>query len=183
MKLFADVEFTAFRDPRMGRLGFPYSPDAKMLSVALVADDGQELYIEVHDQELVKDASDFVLTNVLPQFGLHAATRASSSKEAGHALADFLDRFPGELVVCADYTDDLRFIIEALNEAGPTGELCRRLQFKQVHDLVCAPGAIPLWDAAFKHLEAESVLVRHHALLDARALKRVYAGIVGGEQL
>ena len=182
MRLFADLEFTAFRDPRMKQLGFPYSPDAKMLSAGLVAEDGRELYIEVRNPEMAKDASEFVLTNVLPQFGLHAAIRVSSSKEAGNALADFLALVPGELVICADYTDDLRFLIEALHEAGRIGEFRGRLQFEQVHSLVCAPGAAPLWDAAFERLEEESGLVRHHALLDARALKSVYSSIVGGAQ-
>lgn len=183
MRLFADVEFTAFRDPRMKQLGFPYAPDAKMLSAGLVAEDGRELYIEVGSPEVAKGASEFVLTNVLSQFGLQPATRVGSSKEAGNALADFLFTLPGDLVICADYTDDLRYLIEALHEAGRIGELRERLQFEHVHDLVCAPGAAPLWDAAFERLEEESGLVRHHALLDARALKAVYAGIVGGPQL
>lgn len=182
MRLFADLEFTAFRDKRMQQLGFPYSPDAKMLSAGLVAEDGQELYIEVHNPDVVQGASEFVLTNVLPQFGLHAATRVDSSKGAGNALADFLSTLPGDLVICADYTDDLRFLIEALHEAGRIGDLRERLHFEQVHSLVCAPGAEPLWEAAFERLEEESGLVRHHALLDARALKAVYTSIMEGAQ-
>jgi hypothetical protein len=178
MRFFADLEFTAFRDPRMKALGFPYSPNAKMLSAGLVGEDGRELYIEVRSPELESSASDFVLFSVLPQFGLHPAVRVDSSKEAGNVLADFLSAIPGDLVICADYEDDLQFLIEALNESGRDQELRRRLKFEQVQAVVCAPGTESLWDAAFEQLEGESGLSRHHALLDARALKAVYTSLI-----
>lgn len=180
MRLFADVEFTAFRDPRMKQLGFPYTPDAKMLSAGLVSEDGQELYIEVHSPEAWEKASDFVLTNVLAQFGNHPAARVGSSREAGDVLADFLATFPGDLVICADYSDDLSFLMELLDEAGRMGELRQRLRFEQIEGIVCAPGTESLWDEAFERLEREAGLLRHHALLDARALRDVYAGMVQG---
>lgn len=177
MRLFADAEFTAFRDPQMKRLGFPYSPSAKMLSLGLVGEDGSELYLEVTDPAARREASEFVQTHVLPQFGLRPAAQVASSVQAGHAIADFLAGLPGGLVICADYTDDLRFLREALQEAGRLDELRGRLELEQVWSLVCAPNAEPLWDAAFERLERETGLLRHHALVDAMALKAVYLAI------
>jgi len=183
VRLFADVEFTAFRDPRMKQLGFPYAPDAKMLSAGLVSEDGQELYIEVHSPEAWEQASDFVFTKVLAQFGSHPAARVGSSREAGDVLGDFLATLPGDLVICADYSDDLSFLMELLDEAGRMGQLRQRLRFEQVDSLVCGSGTESLWDGAFQRLEKEAGLLRHHAMLDARALRVVFTALAGGAQI
>jgi len=55
--LFLDCEFTSLEDP-------------KLLSIALVADDGRELYVELSGELHLKRASTFVIDTVAPQFGL-----------------------------------------------------------------------------------------------------------------
>lgn len=178
MRLFLDVEFTAFRDPKMKALGFPYSPHAKMLSLGLVSEDGHELYIETSDPKVWAGASEFVQDQVLTQFGLHPAVNVASSAGFGAALADFLEAHPGQHIICADYLDDLRFAMEALEDAKRLAPLADRVHFEQISAIVDAPWAQPLWESAFEKLEADSGLLRHHALLDARVLRIVYATAV-----
>ncbi len=55
MKLFLDCEFTQL------------SPAAKLISLALVAEDGSEFYAELPDSWHMEDCSDFVVEIVLPQ--------------------------------------------------------------------------------------------------------------------
>lgn len=178
MKVFVDVEFTAFRDPKMRALGLPYSPQASMLSLGMTLEEGDlELYVEIMDHAAAARASEFVHSHVLSQFGLHPAVEAASSCEAGAAVADYLSRIPGQIELCADYDDDLGFVMEALLESGRLAELGERLVLKNVSATLAVAGADGAWDNAFEALEAQSHLQRHHALLDARVLKRVYQSV------
>lgn len=55
MRLFLDCEFTEL------------SAAAKLISLALVAEDGREFYVELLDTWQEEDCSDFVKEIVLPQ--------------------------------------------------------------------------------------------------------------------
>ena len=55
MRLFLDCEFTKL------------SAQAKLISLALVAEDGREFYVEVIDAWREEDCSEFVKEIVLPQ--------------------------------------------------------------------------------------------------------------------
>jgi hypothetical protein len=55
MKLFLDCEFTQL------------STQAKLISLALVAENGRELYVELLDTWRPENCSDFVIEIVLPQ--------------------------------------------------------------------------------------------------------------------
>lgn len=55
MKLYLDCEFTQL------------SPAAKLISLALVAEDGREVYVELLDGWSIEDCSDFVTEIVFPQ--------------------------------------------------------------------------------------------------------------------
>ena len=55
MRLFLDCEFTRL------------SATAELISLALVAEDGREFYVELIDTWREEDCSDFVLEIVLPQ--------------------------------------------------------------------------------------------------------------------
>ncbi len=62
MKLYLDCEFTQL------------SPVAKLISLALVAENGKEFYLELLDTWGTQDCSDFVIEIVLPQLW-HGAMR------------------------------------------------------------------------------------------------------------
>lgn len=55
MKLYLDCEFSQL------------STAAKLISLALVAEDGREVYVELLDSWSIEDCSDFVIEIVLPQ--------------------------------------------------------------------------------------------------------------------
>lgn len=173
MRLFLDAEFVAPDFHLLPLIGIRAMQGAMLLSLALVADDGDEFYVEVDDQRAVAQASDFVSTIVLPQLGLVPAVKAKSSAEAGAALADFLERKSGVLEVTADFGGDVMLMVDALRAAGRFGALQPRLQLDNA-SWTAKPGNEGVWASVFEHHEGEAGLCRHHALVDARALKDVF---------
>lgn len=88
MKLFLDCEFTRF------------SAQAKLISLALVAEDGRGFYVEVIDTWREDDCSDFVKRIVLPQ--LWGGDYAMPIIEARSTLLRFLATYDEELEVVTD---------------------------------------------------------------------------------
>jgi len=81
MKQFLDCEFTQL------------NKDTKLISLALVAEVGQEFYVELTDTYQVADCRDFVIQNVLPQLNLPAHGQTLPKAQASllaphHALLD-----------------------------------------------------------------------------------------------
>lgn len=85
MRLFLDCEFTQL------------SNHAELISLALVADNGLEFYVEVVDGWREEDCSDFVKQIVLPQ--LWSESYSLPIIEARKALLDFLKLFDEELEI------------------------------------------------------------------------------------
>lgn len=173
MRLFLDAEFVAPNFHLLPHLGLRAMQGAMLLSLALVADDGDEFYLEVEDQRAVEQASDFVTTIVLPQLGLVPAVKAKSLAEAGDALADFLERKPGVLLLTADFGGDVNLLVDALRAAGRLAALEPRLRLDNA-SWTAKPGNEGIWASVFERHEDETGLCRHHALLDARALRDVF---------
>ena len=88
MRLFLDCEFTEL------------SAAAKLISLALVAPDGREFYVEVIGTWREYDCSYFVKEIVLPQ--LWAGEYAMPIIEARKALLQFLATYDEELEVVTD---------------------------------------------------------------------------------
>ncbi|EOV0931918.1 hypothetical protein ACOLSI_000259 [Pseudomonas aeruginosa] len=88
MRLFLDCEFTEL------------SEHAKLISLALVAQDGREFYVEVVDAWREEDCSEFVKEIVLPQ--LWGGEHALPIIEARAALLTFLVSFECELEIVTD---------------------------------------------------------------------------------
>ncbi|VVO97443.1 3'-5' exoribonuclease [Pseudomonas fluorescens] len=88
MKLFLDCEFIQL------------STQAKLISLALVAEDGHEFYVEFLDTWRPEDCSDFVIEIVLPQ--LWAGAYAMPIIDAREALLQYLGSFHQTLEVVTD---------------------------------------------------------------------------------
>lgn len=88
MRLFLDSEFTQL------------SAAAKLISLALVAEDGREFYVELQDTWQAGDCSNFVKEIVLPQ--LWGGEYAMPVIEARKALLQFLATYDEELEVVTD---------------------------------------------------------------------------------
>jgi hypothetical protein len=170
LHIFFDTEFTQFRDGRL-------------LSIGLVADDDRQHYVEILDPVRHAAASDFCKTDVLNQFGLYPGCGVATDAEAGARIAAWLASFDAPLVLCYDYKLDWRFLEASLCAAGAWPSIGPRLTALNVADVAHDPSCLAARDAYFNtHTQPG----RHHALLDALALRarwRQYLQLVDDAQL
>ena len=153
MKLFLDCEFTQLNQ------------STKLISLALVSEDGDEFYVELTDTYQVEDCSDFVIEYVLPQLNLpeHGKTMA----KAQGSLLTFLGNPNGNLEICSDAPEwDWDFFCQLayVSHRWPPNLI------RQATNLLLL----------FRDLEADDIgdmtipELPHHALLDARLLAGLY---------
>lgn len=152
MKLFLDTEFTQL------------SADAKLISLALVAENGAEFYVELSDTYQISDCSEFVCQAVLPQLdpGTHGATFLQSQD----MLASFLNRFDELIEILSDAPDwDWEFFADLAYRNGkwPSNVSNRPVDISRIFDNK-ALGELP-----------DVVDLPHLALLDARLLSQLHA--------
>lgn len=143
MRYFLDTEFNEF--------------GGDLISLALVCDDGRELYVATNCPK----PGNWVKENVIPIVRCAGADPIMLQPEQfGRAVALFLggDKLP---TIIADWPDDIRYLCQALI-TGP-GEMVSvpRLQFQMLR-----VDAYPTTLAG---------AVQHNALWDARALRQVFA--------
>lgn len=166
--IFYDCEFTAL------------SPDADLLSIGFTACDFQaELYIELSDAE-VHRSSDFVKDVVLPLFGTHNPEVLTRDAAATRIEAWFDDLRKGDrdrpIIMVSDNPWDWTHFIELLptrdpakqswaSESNVFGRLVSSMLESSRQHQAFADGQ----EAYFSKHEG-----RHHALVDARALKAAY---------
>jgi hypothetical protein len=158
-RVFLDAEFTQFRD-------------GQLLALGLVCEDGRECYVEIADAARHERASDFCQEIVIPQFGLVPGSAMPDDAAAGTRVADWLASFATPLLVCHDYKLDWRHLEAALRAAGRWDELGNALRAEDIAG-VAAPGSAgeAAQDAVFA---ASRWPTRHHALVDARALRAAW---------
>ncbi|WP_095054724.1 3'-5' exoribonuclease [Pseudomonas sp. Irchel s3b2] len=156
MKLFLDCEFSQL------------NRDAKLISLGLVAESGQEFYVELLDTYTVSDCSEFVVQHVLPQLNpvLHGQTVAN----AHVSLIDFLARFDEVLEICTDAPDwDWDFFCDLayVHHSWPAHVMNRPTNLTTLFSKANT-------DAL---QEVELPGLPHQALLDARILALLYKGL------
>jgi len=158
-RVFLDAEFTQFRDGRL-------------LALGLVSEDGRECYVEIDDAARHARASDFCKDTVIPQFGLVPGAGMPDDATAGGPVADWLVSLAAPLAVCHDYKLDWHFLQVALRAAGRWDGLAETLHAQDIAG-VAQPGSAgeAAQDAVF---EASRWPTRHHALVDARALRAAW---------
>lgn len=158
MKIILDCEFTQL------------NASAKLISLALVAEDGRELYVELTDSYELADCSAFVIEHVLPQLDPQAF--GCTVAEAKTRLAKFISGFREVVQICSDAPDwDWEFFCEMMyvdgkwpvNVRNQPGNLIQMLNDKLQDD--------------GQALEDQPELP-HHALLDARQLAHIYRSVI-----
>jgi len=142
MRHYLDVEFDGF--------------GGRLVSLALVSEDGRELYLATD----CPDPCAWVAQNVMPIVNCRGAEPIwVDLSDFGHAIATFLDD-DARPVIIADWPDDIRYFCQCLIVGpGEMVDIPGPLQF-QVHRVASYPTALP-------------GAVRHNALWDARALRKV----------
>lgn len=145
MRLFLDCEFTQL------------SSAAKLISLALVAENGRAFYVELVDTWRKEDCSDFVVEIVLPQ--LWGGDNAQPTIRARTALLDFLASFDEVLEIVTDAPQyDWELFCELAYDDGKWPRNVRNYPT----------------DAATLDATSEGVPLPHHALLDARIIASMF---------
>lgn len=150
MRIFFDTEFTDFSAPRL-------------ISVGLVSEDGREFYVELTDGWLPEHCTEFVVDVVLPLLGDKSAPRMTRDV-AGERLAQWLAGFDGPVTVIYDTETDWRLLSQIL------------WPWQDVVAVEGVPLGWPGFAMARHHEDLLEALLqgdprRHHALVDARALR------------
>lgn len=149
MRVFLDTEFTDFRNPRL-------------ISAGLVAENGREFYCELTDGWGSSHCTKFVLDTVLPLLGGVAAMKRD---DAGARLVDWLASLSGGITVVSDTETDWRLLMSLI--------------WPHTNDDVAISGEQLSWPGVSMARRHEDLLeellenepARHHALVDARALR------------
>ncbi|MFP3863162.1 3'-5' exoribonuclease [Pseudomonas capeferrum] len=151
MKLFLNTEFTELNAGK------------KLISLALVSENGAEFYVELIDTYEVEDCSEFVIDTVLPQ--LDNEKYGATFTLAQAMLAEFLGRFEEQVEICSDAPAwDWDFFAEMAYKDGkwPGNVSNRPVDISK------------LFDSKDPEIFVDLRGVPHHALLDARVLARIY---------
>lgn len=145
MRVYLDCEFTEL------------SAAAKLISLALVAEDGREFYVELLDVWKEEDCSDFVKEIVLPQ--LWGGRYVRPTIEARSALLDFLVSFDEILEIVTDAPQyDWELFCELAYDDGKWPRNVRNYPT----------------DATTLDATNDGVPLPHHALLDARIIASMF---------
>lgn len=142
--VFIDTEFTDIDSP-------------SLVSLALVAEDGAEFYVELRDFD-ADSCTDFVRTFVIPQLGQYPG-RVMGTSDAAREISNWMDglrQLREKPVVCYDHPYDVELLIRLLGRK-PLG-----WQFKNVA-MRLNPSKREQYFSIYGG--------RHHALFDARANK------------
>lgn len=149
MKLVIDCEFTQL------------NPDSKLISMALVAEDGRELYFELNDNYTISDCSEFVIEWVLPQ--LTDGKDSISTESARNRLLGFLAEFDSVDIMSDAPAWDWAFFCSMAYHQG-----------KWPNNVSNRPtNLIDLYNERGVQVD-DAPELPHHALLDARLLMLYY---------
>lgn len=157
MFVFLDTEFTDFVNP-------------KLLSLALVGEDGREFYAERMDYDPTV-CSDFVRDAVLPLFGRVPGTSCNSEQFTAR-VRDWFEQLREPVTVLFDYCADRDLLNRIASgypsaDLGPPANVSQKIQLWE--NTVCDPIFVQAATGTYS-----DQWPRHHALADARALMAGY---------
>lgn len=159
VRVWLDCEFTNIEVP-------------ELLSVGLISEDGRECYVELFDEGLRQRSSAFVLAHVLPLFGRVPDSRAHDYQDLCCRLERFLFA-TGQVELLYDYTADRELLQQAFERARCWRELEPLVSWRNVAIETCEDISQDAMEAVFTAAEKIG-LARHHALVDARALRAAH---------
>ncbi|POA83704.1 hypothetical protein C1882_18330 [Pseudomonas sp. FW305-E2] len=149
MKIVVDCEFTQLNQ------------NSKLISMALVSEEGHELYFELNDNYRHEDCSEFVVERVIPQ--LSGGSALISTESARNKLWSFLSQFDSVEIMSDAPIWDWEFFCSIVYHQG-----------KWPSNVANTPiNLIDLFNE--KGVDGEEAPeLPHHALLDARLLMSYY---------
>lgn len=153
MRVFMDTEFTNFSEP-------------ELISIGLVAQCGAEFYAELSEGWRPERCSPFIVESVLPLLVCSAGT-ALSLRDASRGLANWLAALGSDPILVFDAPVDELLLRRLLQASSVSADIAVNMQ------PLCWPGC-----AMARHFELllSQLLThntrRHHALVDARAMRQ-----------
>ena len=158
IRVYLDTEFTKFARPQL-------------ISLALVAESGQEFYGESADFVTVQ-CSDFVVQNVLPL--LQGGEVAASLVKLRGKVVDWLTALPSPAEIISDFEGDMELVLDLL-----------RISANDIHRyniaaLTVLDGEVvksESFDRALNDYFTNVDSRRHCALVDARALMLAHSAM------
>ena len=156
LHIFFDTEFSQFRD-------------GQLLSIGFVTEDDRHLYVELHDPDRWSSASEFCKNVVLPQFGILPALRVRTDREAGSHIANWIRSIGPSVTLAYDYKLDWRFFEGCVVASGDWNSLRATTKALDVADFANSQECL---EAQERYLAGQSKPGRHHALVDAFALRQ-----------
>lgn len=151
MRIFIDTEFTDHAHP-------------DLISIGMVAEDGQSFYAERADYRY-EDCSSFVRNEVLPLLR-HKPDAACTTAELSRRLYEWFRALPEAVIVFYDFETDRRLL-----EASFLGPLPVNLsRYELVDHKIFRHPAYKLGEV----LTYSPTFPPHHALADAKALREGY---------
>jgi hypothetical protein len=151
LRVFLDTEFTDFVNP-------------KLIAFGLVSESGQEFYAELIDGWQREQCSPFVVDAVLPCLDRHPTSNLNRI-EAGEQVLSWLTSIADKVSVVSDAPVDWHLVFGLL----PLGHRDRIAVEYQILQWPGAAMARHYQILLNDHLGAQ--VKRHHALVDARALR------------
>lgn len=152
LKLFIDAEFTDFIDQRL-------------ISIGVVAENGEELYAELSDTYTEADCSTFVLDTVLPL--LECGDARMTERECAGWLHAWIESFGQPVILISDAPQfDGPLVRDLLGLVGWPKNL--------------ADHCIRFDGDDYDYFEENPDATRHHALHDARAAQHGYMKLYKG---
>ena len=157
MRVFYDTEFTDLKR------------DAELISAGFVADNGREFYAELTDFN-PEICSDFVNRVVLPLLDGDAEIRMSRPQLAEH-LREWLRSIDDHIILISDSEWDSSFIAALYRNLGGVGVAMPGVSFRLL-EMPQDDVQRTVFAAAYKNYFKKNQGRQHHALHDARALRR-----------
>ena len=157
MLVFIDTEFTCFKH-------------AELISLALVSEDGREMYVEATDYNRAK-CNPFVVDHVLPILG-RVSGAACDRTQMTERVREWFEQLPEPATVIYDFGGDWYFLTQVVSwlpaaVQDPPANMAEKLA------LGSATFTHPIFEKAAAATFSEQ-WPQHHALADARALMAGY---------
>lgn len=157
MRIFFDTEFTSL------------GSDPRLLSIGMVADDGQELYLEITDGWSDAKCSPWVREHVLPVLG---KGEQLTRREAGRRIGDWLETFTVQPTMLGDTDWDTNLLTQLLEESGLT-----RADFRVELLVFQSKEQAKAFEVAKQQYFQLQKATPHHALTDAHAFQSAWGSV------
>lgn len=161
MKIFFDTEFTGL------------TSDPRLLSIGVVGEDGQELYIELTDGWTDAMCSPWVRVNVIPMLG---KGERLSRREAGRRIAAWL-ALQGDACLMGDTDYDTVLLAQLMDECG-IARNSYRIELLAFN----SKGQAKLFEAQKRLYFEGRYGDQHHALHDAHAFRAAWSSVFAADE-